>query len=282
MAVFDPVQYKMTQKRVWDELSNGWLKWDTLFENGAKKITGRLLDLADIQKGFSVLDIGTGLGEPALSAAVLVGTDGRVVAVEQSEKMLSIAKDKGAHLGNITFINSDAEVVKLSENSIDVALSRWGIMFLPHPVEFFKMIRKVLVPGGSLVASVWGDPPKVPMIGLAFGIIAQAIKLPPPVEGTPGPFSMSNEDKLRGMLLEAGFNDVYLESIPVEFVLESPEEYMDYSNDTIPVWLKQRLQELPKDQLDQIWSEVGSAALRYKGADGKIHMTSETVCFKAK
>ncbi|HAL48103.1 MAG TPA: hypothetical protein DCP37_10140, partial [Dehalococcoidia bacterium] len=48
--------------------------------------------LSDVQAGQRVLDISTGIGEPAVTVAKLVGTDGSVVATDQSPGMLAIAR----------------------------------------------------------------------------------------------------------------------------------------------------------------------------------------------
>jgi hypothetical protein len=50
-----------------------WNKWFPLFERAARPLTQRMITLAGIGVGARVLDVGTGIGEPALSAAVHVG-----------------------------------------------------------------------------------------------------------------------------------------------------------------------------------------------------------------
>jgi ubiquinone/menaquinone biosynthesis C-methylase UbiE len=59
----------------------------------------RLVDLAEIKPGSRVLDIATGIGEPALTAANQVGNSGHVLATDISPQMLSFAKQRAVSLG---------------------------------------------------------------------------------------------------------------------------------------------------------------------------------------
>jgi ubiquinone/menaquinone biosynthesis C-methylase UbiE len=65
----DPKQFKENQRQSWDSVSKGWQKWWKTIENGAKNVSDRLVELANIKPGDKVLDIATGIGEPAITAA---------------------------------------------------------------------------------------------------------------------------------------------------------------------------------------------------------------------
>ena len=57
------------------------------------------VELADIKAGQLVLDVATGIGEPAVTAARKVGPTGKVVATDQAPLMLAIARERAAELG---------------------------------------------------------------------------------------------------------------------------------------------------------------------------------------
>ena len=112
---FDPARYKEGQRQEWDAVATGWRKWWEIIEGGARQVSDRMLELAEIQTGQRVLDVATGIGEPAVSAARKVGPTGHVVATDQSPQMLEIARERAASLGlqNMEFKVTDAEALEL-------------------------------------------------------------------------------------------------------------------------------------------------------------------------
>lgn len=82
MSTLDSKQYKKEERQKWDNVANGWQKqWNTI-ERGAGKLSKRLIELAEITQGSRVLDISTGIGEPAITAANLVGSLGHILATD--------------------------------------------------------------------------------------------------------------------------------------------------------------------------------------------------------
>ena len=89
---FDPVLYKNKQRQQWNQVAVGWRRWWPLFERGAQGASEQLVEMAQLQPGQRVLDIATGVGEPALTAARRVGPTGQVIATDQAQQMLTIAQ----------------------------------------------------------------------------------------------------------------------------------------------------------------------------------------------
>ena len=71
-----------------DNAAAGWQAWWPTFERGAQKVSDKLVQLAEIKSGDWVLDIATGMEEPAVAAARKVMPDGNVVANDISTQML--------------------------------------------------------------------------------------------------------------------------------------------------------------------------------------------------
>src|SRR5919202_1509694 len=161
---FDSEQFKIDRSQRWDSVAAGWKEWWQTIEVAAQKVSDRLVELAEIKPGHKVLDIATGIGEPAVSAArKLVELDGSgnkiidtgyVLATDISSEMLTIAKQRAAALGLqdiIEFRQDDAEMLELADSSFDVVLSRWGLMFMPNLNNTLSRIHQVLGPGGRFV-----------------------------------------------------------------------------------------------------------------------------------
>ena len=116
----DLARYREEQRRQWDSVAAGWKKWWPTIENGAQNVSQRMIELAEVRPGHQVLDIATGIGEPALLAAGRVGPAGRVIATDLSFRMLDIARERAAALGmaNVEFMEADAERRQLRRHSL--------------------------------------------------------------------------------------------------------------------------------------------------------------------
>lgn len=158
----------------------GWSKWWGTFERGAQKLSDRMVELADVRPGSRVLDVATGIGEPAVTAARRAGPSGSVVGIDLAPGMLAIARQRAetAGLANTEFLEMDAEAPALPENSFDAILCRWGLMFFTDLEASLARLRRLLAPGGRLVGAVWGDPSRVPLISIRAQVVQECCKRP--------------------------------------------------------------------------------------------------------
>jgi SAM-dependent methyltransferase len=90
----------------------------------------------------------------------------------------------------------------------DVAISRTGAMFFADPVEAFGNIARALVPGGRLALLVWQPPSANEWFSEIVTTFAAGRSLPAPPPEAPGPFSLADPQRTRGILEQAGFTDV--------------------------------------------------------------------------
>ncbi len=139
---FDSARYKAGQIQQWDAAAANWRKWWQTFEQGAQCLSDRLVELAEIRPGHRVLDVATGIGEPAITAAQRVGPTGLVVATDQAPQMLAIARERAAELKlqNMEFREMDAESLNLPEGTFNAVLCRWGLMFFPNLAESLRQM----------------------------------------------------------------------------------------------------------------------------------------------
>ena len=243
---FGNEQFKIDQRQRWNSVAAGWKEWWQTIEVAAQKVNDRLIELAEIKPGQKVLDIATGIGEPAVTAArKLVGLSGssdkindndkntgHVLATDISSEMLTIAKQRAAGLGLqdvIEFRQADAEMLELTESSFDVVLCRWGLMFMPNLTNTLSRIHQVLVPGGRLACAVWTEASKVPFISFPLNIVMHELNVPPPPPGTPGPFALADISILQDALSSAGFTDIKSERLNVTFEFAKVEDYINYT-----------------------------------------------------
>jgi ubiquinone/menaquinone biosynthesis C-methylase UbiE len=260
----------------------GWVKWFHITDISAQPVSDRMVALAVVEPGSRVLDIATGLGEPALTAARAALPGGHVLATDLSEEMMAFAATRAGKLGltNVTFRMMDANEPDLDEAAFDAVLSRWGLMFLARLDNTLACIRRCLKPGGRFVAVVWGPPAGAPTNSLADRVIRRKLGLPPPSEGPFTPFALQDTDSLMARTRKAGFGDVSGEWIDVMIEFRSTDEFAEYRRDRASS-IKPVLAKLSPEEQDAAWQAVADAAEAFKEADGKVRMSNRAFCMVA-
>ena len=276
--------YRINQRNIWDGVAKGWKKWWKTFEKGGQKVSDKLVELAGVTSGQRVLDIATGIGEPALTACRKVGDSGYLLATDISPKMLAIGRERARHAGlnNIEFKEGDVATVAPPNSSFDAALCRWGLMFLPNLSTTLKNIQRSLVSGGKFATAVWAEPAKVPQLNIAMSTVREYLQLPLPHTETPGPFSLADLSKLKNFLLQAEFNDVKSEKIRVTFEFDSAEDYVRFTQD-IAAPVNMMLANETAEKKSEIWNIVtDKVKSQYARDNGHVILDNETICVVAK
>jgi SAM-dependent methyltransferase len=125
---------------------------------------------AGIGPGQTILDVGCGPGYATLDLAKLVGSTGRVVAIDKSEKFLNAleAEHRRRGLDNITVYRADLDDADFPSVVANAAWCRWVFAFLQKPREMLTRLAKAIGPGGVIVIheyfdySTWRAAPRCP------------------------------------------------------------------------------------------------------------------------
>jgi ubiquinone/menaquinone biosynthesis C-methylase UbiE len=115
----------------------------------------KLLRLARLQRGESVLDVGCGTGSLAIAAKRYVGSAGKVCAIDASPEMIARAKRKAARARlDVTFDEAIAEVLPFPDAHFDVVLNTAMLHHLPKDAraQCAREMRRVLKPNGRVLA----------------------------------------------------------------------------------------------------------------------------------
>ena len=112
-------------------------------------ITRRFLNEAGVCNGMKVLDIGCGPGDVSLTAAELVGSDGRVVGVDVNPAIIETARDRARDAGvsNVEYLAGDARTLDLGSD-YDALIGRLVLMYMAEPADTLKQLATRVRPGG--------------------------------------------------------------------------------------------------------------------------------------
>jgi cyclopropane-fatty-acyl-phospholipid synthase len=112
-------------------------------------------ELADMQPGDHVLDLGSGAGLDAFTARKIVGASGRVVGLDMTPEMVEKARRNAETLDfdNVAFVEGDIEAIPLDDESFDVVISNCVLNLVPNKERAFAEMHRVLRPGGRFCVS---------------------------------------------------------------------------------------------------------------------------------
>lgn len=137
-----------------------WLAWLLLL--GRERVfRERLVSLARLEPGQSVLDVGCGTGTLAIAAGRRVGPTGRVHGVDASARMVARARKKAGKAGvDVVFTQGLVERLPYEDRQFDAVLSTLMLHHLPGAArqECVREIRRVLRPEGKVLAVDFGAP----------------------------------------------------------------------------------------------------------------------------
>ena len=181
----------------------------------------RLLDMARLAPGERVLDVACGTGLVTFRAAEAVGPGGSVHATDISDAMVAHIQAEAARRGtaHVGAARMDAEALEVADASVDVVLCALGLMYVADPPRAIGEARRVLRPGGRLVAAVWGARQKCGWAEI-FPIVDARVQS----EVCPMFFQLGTGGSLGRAMEEAGFGDIESDRVSTVLRYASADE----------------------------------------------------------
>ena len=269
---FDPDAFKTTTRAQWQAAAEAWHRWGPFLGQWLGAATDAMFDMARIGSGAHVLDVAAGAGEQSIAAARRVGPSGRVLATDIAPALLerAAADARAAGLSNVDTRELDGEALDvLPPASFDAAISRVGLIYFPDQQRALAGMRHTLKPGGRIAAVVYSTPERNGFFSIPVKLIRERAKLPPPLPGQPGPFSLGGDGVLEATFAKAGLKDIEVRRVPSPVRLPSAAECVRFERESFGA-LHQMMVSLAPEQLDEVWADIERALSEFETRDGFV------------
>ncbi|HVE40322.1 MAG TPA: methyltransferase domain-containing protein [Planctomycetota bacterium] len=221
----DPIaEFKAKQRETWALGNFGDVAVFTA------QAAGHLVRFAGVRPGQTLLDVGTGTGVVAITAAragaKVIGLDLTPELLEQARAIAPVAG-----FADISWKEGDAENLPFGDATFEVVLSQFGHMFAPRPDVAAKEMLRVLKPGGRIAFATW-PPEMFPGVCAVLGM-----KYVPPPPGVLSPMSWGEAGVVRERL-GAGVKDLQFERGTMAVPALSPQHFMAWQTTKIGPMIK--------------------------------------------
>jgi SAM-dependent methyltransferase len=263
---FDADKYKQTTLQQWNTAAEAWHRWGPLLNRWLGPATETMLDMCEIGPGSRVLDVAAGAGEQTLAAAKRIGDCGHVLATDISPEILHFAETsaKLAGLSNVQTRVIDGEnLADLSAEPFDAVISRVGLIYFPDQQKALAGMKHHTRPGGKVAAMVYSTADTNPFFSIPVSIIRRRAKLPAPLPGQPGPFSLGAQGKLEAAFAQAGFKNIEVRTFDAPVRVSSAAECLQFEQESFGA-LHQMLSGLSNIEQDEAWSEIEEALTQFE------------------
>lgn len=210
------------QTQTYTDLWNGhsgrvWVDAQAMLDGMFQPLETLLVDAVRHRQPTHVLDVGCGTGSTTLAIARELGTQGDATGLDVSEPMLALARARAEREhSRARFIHADAQRHALEPASVDMIVSRFGVMFFDDPVQAFANLHRASRPGAALHLLAWRSAAENPFMTLAERTAAPLLPpLPPRQPGAPGQFAFGDETRVAHLLEASGWQHIAIDPIDV-------------------------------------------------------------------
>ena len=273
-------EYKQRNMKIWNEVAPRYHKRWASVNKGPFQSTKKLVELVNINKGDSVLDVACGTGVVTNEIQKKIGKSGYVVGVDTSSTAIKIAKKWNGKKSNVNFINTDAEKFNFSKK-FDVVTCQYALFFFPNAQKALKNMKNSLKKSGSIGISVHGSKDTVPFFSSIIDSVTKYIPdyVPP---GSPDLDRFGTKTALKKEVNKAGFSKITVKDYVFSF---SPGKFEDYWKNYLKYIakpLKEKLNELDYSKRKELKQLVKEKTLQYTKKNGYILFPWQVLILSAK
>jgi len=247
------------QTRLWNgPAGRAWVDAQEVLDRMFKPFEDLLVEAVSTGSGGEVLDVGCGTGSTTLAIARRLGAKGRSIGIDISDAMIAAARARAERENRpACFIRANAQVHAFEPASLDMIISRFGVMFFDDPVHAFANLRRAARDEARFRFVAWRSAAENPFMTTAERAARPLLpNLPVRRSDAPGQFAFANGDRVRTILEESGWAEIDIRPIDVDCTL-SERELVGYLTRLGPVGLM--LQEADDRTRAQVTKTVRAA-----------------------
>ena len=234
-------------------------------------LSERMVELLEPRPGEQLLELAAGPGETGFLALPGTQPGGGLLSTDAAPEMVEVARRRAVETGleEVRFQVEDAADLTVADSAVDGILCRFGLMLVPDMQAVAGEMARVLRHDGRAVLAVWASSRVNPWM-TATGRAALELGLTgPPDHDAPGPFRLSDPERLRSVVVAGGLAIEHVEDVPVEWAAESLDEWWETTRDTSRT-LAILLERLSDGEVVELRARAEAHLDEYLAADGTL------------
>lgn len=191
-----------------------------IFIDYAQELAQKVIE----KKPNSVLELAAGTGVVTRLLRDGVSPECAIIASDLNEPMLGVARQKFKPNEAISFQTINAMEIPLENNSLDVVVCQFGVMFFPDKVKSYREALRVLKPGGHYIFNAWDSHAFNPFAAVGQSVVEETFPDDPP-GFYKVPFHYHDAEEMKRDMSDAGFSSVIVERKQITKTIALPDAF---------------------------------------------------------
>lgn len=240
-----------------------------LFSDWAKKFADHL----SIHPGLRILDVACGTGVLARQVALKSSPGGYTAGLDANLGMLTVAERLAPR---IEWRQGMAESLPFPDQSFDLVVSQFGLMFFNDRPRALREMLRVLIPGGQLAVLVWNDIENIPAYAIELELL-ERLAGRQAADALRAPFLLGDKAELRSLFKGAGVRSVDIHTYKSTAHFPSIRVMVEAD---LRGWLPMMGVVLTEEQIANILEEAEKALATYQTNDGRVRFKTSAHLIK--